>query len=104
MNENPYKAPIEGAPKQWIWAWRALFVLGILLALAPIFGLLMTAFGMVSAFEQIAASQGQPQPKDLAAGIQHATVPAAIGFLACPVGIVVTIVSAIKLVRRKPPA
>lgn len=101
MDENPYKAPNEEKPRQRRGMWSALFVLGILLSLAPIFGTLLTTAGMVSAFQQIAASQEQPRPQDLATGISRSMIFTALGLSICPVGVALAIVSAIKLWWRK---
>lgn len=53
--------------------------------LAPMFGLLGTVDGMVSAFDTIANSTTQPKPSELALGIQMALVTTLIGlWLAIP--------------------
>lgn len=53
--------------------------------LAPMFGLLGTVDGMVGAFEEIAKSDVQPKPRELARGIQMALVTTLIGlWLAIP--------------------
>jgi biopolymer transport protein ExbB len=53
--------------------------------LAPMFGLLGTVDGMVSAFDTIANSTSQPKPSELALGIQMALVTTLIGlWLAIP--------------------
>jgi biopolymer transport protein ExbB len=54
-------------------------------ALAPMFGLLGTVSGMVSAFTVIAQSATQPKPAELATGISQALVTTLIGlWLAIP--------------------
>ena len=79
--------------------WSALFVLGILLALAPIFATLPTIAGMVSSYS---VAQENPRPEDLSAAIHLSLVLTAIGLSICPVGIALAIVSTIKLWWRKP--
>lgn len=54
-------------------------------ALAPMFGLLGTVDGMVSAFMVIAKSETQPKPSELAVGISQALITTLIGlWLAIP--------------------
>jgi len=54
-------------------------------ALAPMFGLLGTVDGMVSAFMVIAKSETQPKPSELAIGISQALITTLIGlWLAIP--------------------
>lgn len=70
-------------------------VAGIILALGPIWGMIGTIVGMVLAFGNLA--QSQPQPEVLAGNISLALYTTAAGWIACPIGIVIIIVSAIKL-------
>ena len=74
-------------------------VVGIVLALGPIWGIIGTVVGMVLAFDTLA--QQQPQAEALASNISLALCTTAAGWIACPIGIVVVIVSAIKLGKTK---
>lgn len=70
-------------------------VVGIILALGPIWGMIGTIVGMILAFGNLAHSQ--PQPEVLAGNISLALYTTVAGWIACPIGIVIIIVSAIKL-------
>lgn len=70
-------------------------VAGIILALGPIWGVIGTVVGMILAFGNL--GQPQPQAEALASNISLALYATAAGWIACPIGIVITIVSAIKL-------
>lgn len=70
-------------------------VAGIILALGPIWGMIGTVVGMVLAFVNL--GQPEPQAEALASNISLALYTTAAGWIACPIGIVVIIVSAIKL-------
>ena len=74
-------------------------VAGIVLALGPIWGMIGTVIGMLLAFSNL----GQPelQAEALASNISFALYTTAAGWIACPIGIVIIIVSAIKLGRIK---
>jgi biopolymer transport protein ExbB len=72
---------------------------GIILALGPIWGMLGTVVGMVSAFGHLAESE--PQTEVLANDISLALYTTAAGLIVCPIGIVIIIVSAIKLSKAK---
>ena len=75
-------------------AW---LVAGIILALGPIWGMIGTVLGMILAFGNL--GQPQPQAEALAGNISLALYATAAGWIACPIGIVIIIVSAIKLGR-----
>ena len=68
---------------------------GIILALGPIWGMIWTVVGMILAFGNL--GQPQPQAEALASNISLALYATAAGWIACPIGIVIIIVSAIKL-------
>jgi biopolymer transport protein ExbB/TolQ len=70
-------------------------VVGIILALGPIWGMIGTVVGMLLAFGNL--GQPQPQAEALASNISLALYATAAGWIACPIGIVTIIVSAIKL-------
>ena len=70
-------------------------VIGIIVALGPIWGMIGTVVGMLLAFGDL--GQPQPQAEALASNISLALYAAAAGWIACPIGIVTIIVSAIKL-------
>lgn len=72
-------------------------IIGTVLTLGPIWGMICTAFGMIQAFRDLAQSQSQPEV--LAGNISLALHPTAAGWIACPIGIVIVIISVIKLSR-----
>ena len=72
---------------------------GIILALGPIWGMIGTVVGMVMAFGHL--GQSEPQAEVLANDISLALYTTAAGWIACPIGIVIIIVSAIKLGKDK---
>lgn len=72
-------------------------VAGIILAMGPIWGMVGTAVGMILAFGHL--GQPQPQHEALAGNISLALYATAAGWIACPIGIVLIIVSAITLGR-----
>ena len=72
-------------------------VVGIILALGPIWGMVGTVIGMVMAFGHMQ----QGGTAELANDISIALYTTAAGYIACPIGIVIIIVAAIKLNRTK---
>lgn len=68
---------------------------GIILALGPIWGMIGTVIGMVLAFGHL--GQASPKPEVLSDHISLALYTTAAGWIACPIGIVIIIVSAITL-------
>jgi len=74
-------------------------VVGIIFALGPIWGMVGTVAGMVSAFGHL--SQTEPQVEVLANDISLALYTSVAGWIACPIGVVIIIVSAIKLGKSK---
>jgi biopolymer transport protein ExbB/TolQ len=70
-------------------------IVGIVLALGPIWGMIGTVVGMVFAFGTLA--QQQPQVEVLAGNMSLALFATVAGCIACPIGIVIIIVAAIKL-------
>lgn len=79
-------------PKTKLTIW---LVLGILLAVGPLWGMLGTVVGMLMAFGEL--SQGAPEPSTLAGDISIALYTTAAGWIACPIGLVVSIVATFKL-------
>jgi len=61
-------------------------VLGIILAMGPVWGFLGTLFGMMSSFQQVAASSAPPTPKGVAEGIAISQYSTFIGLAIAPVG------------------
>ena len=55
--------------------------LSLIANVAPMMGLLGTVMGMVTAFNEIAASQGQANPADLASGISQALLTTMLGLI-----------------------
>ncbi|MBL6756888.1 MAG: MotA/TolQ/ExbB proton channel family protein [Planctomycetes bacterium] len=55
--------------------------LSLIANVAPMMGLLGTVMGMVTAFNEIARSQGQANPADLAAGISQALLTTMLGLI-----------------------
>ena len=74
------------------------FVIGIILLLGPLWGMIGTILSMKLAFKQ-----PQPQVETMASNIGLALYPTVIGLIACPIGIVTIIVSAIKRSKTKNP-
>ncbi|MBN2024642.1 MAG: MotA/TolQ/ExbB proton channel family protein [Pirellulales bacterium] len=73
--------------------------LGVLLCTIPLWGMAMTALGMMRTFNEIARSETPPQPVSSAEGIALAIQVTALGFLAVPVGVVL-LVAAVYWRRR----
>ena len=73
---------------------------GIILALGPIWGLIGTIVGMVLACGNLA--QAEPEVEVLAGNISLALYTTAAGMIACPVGIVIVVIAAIKLSKKQP--
>jgi biopolymer transport protein ExbB/TolQ len=72
-------------------------VAGIILALGPVWGNIGTVVGMILTFGN--GGQPQPQAEALASSISLALCATAVGWIACPIGIVIIIVSGAKLVK-----
>ena len=79
-------------------------VAGFLLTLGPLWGMLGTVFGILRAFTALGQS-GIGDPSVLSANVGEALIATAIGLVACPVGIVLFVVSVIQLdkANRVPP-
>jgi biopolymer transport protein ExbB/TolQ len=70
-------------------------ILGIILALGPIWGLIGQIVGMILCF--IDLSQPAPDVGSLAMNINLALYVTVIGFVVCPIGIAIAIISGLKL-------
>ncbi len=79
-------------------------VAGVVLMLGPLWAMLGTVFGMMRAFV-ILGKSGVGDPVALSAGIGEVLMSTVIGFVACPIGIVLLIVCIIQLdkAKRLPP-
>lgn len=71
-------------------------IVGILLALGPIWGTVGTVIGMLTAFGQL-QPEAPVEAEALAKSISLALYTTVAGWVACPIGIVTIIVSAVKL-------
>ena len=58
----------------------------MLIGLAPLFGLLVTVYGMISVFD-VMAFQGTGSPKAMASGISQATIPTMAGMVGAITGV-----------------
>jgi biopolymer transport protein ExbB/TolQ len=74
---------------------------GVILALGPFWGLIGTILGMILAFQNLA--DGNPEVGVLADNISLALYTTAAGLVACPIGITIVVVSAIKLGKQETP-
>ena len=75
-------------------------VVGVLLALGPVWSMVVTVFGMRSAFQALSGPDGIAAPQavsDKVGSILNATWA---GFAACPVGIALLIVCIVQLTKR----
>jgi len=75
-------------------------VVGIILALGPIWGLLGTVVGMILAFGHLQLGTNG-EPEILANDIGLALYTTVAGLIACPIGIIIVVVSAIMLGTTK---
>jgi biopolymer transport protein ExbB len=77
-----------------------LFILGAILTTGPIWGLVGTIIGMISAFIGI-TTFGQSDPLLISGGINFALYITVAGTLALPLGVVIIIVTSIAVVIKK---
>ncbi|MBP83022.1 MAG: hypothetical protein CMO61_04145 [Verrucomicrobiales bacterium] len=80
--------------------WITVLIVGIILALGPLWGLAGTVFGMIMAFDTMRLSGGS-DPGALAADVSHALYTTAAGYVAFPIGVALVIVASIKVVKGK---
>ena len=80
--------------------WITVLVVGIILALGPLWGLAGTVFGMIMAFDTMRLSGGS-DPGALAADVSHALHTTAAGYVASPIGVALVIVASIKVAKGK---
>lgn len=71
----------DGIAEQAAKLFRKIEILSVIGNLAPMLGLLGTVLGMITAFQQIAATQGSAQGPELARGIYQALVTTVEGLL-----------------------
>ena len=76
-------------------------VIGVLLTLAPLFGLLGTVFGMIHAFNSLGSSGNAP-PAALSQGIGISLISTATGLFLCPIGIVILALSIYHYTKKRP--
>ena len=80
----------------------ARMIVGILLTLAPVFGLLATVLGMSRAFDALGAT-GIADPKTLSDSIGMSLVSTAMGVFLLPTGIIILTPSIVFFLRLRPP-
>ena len=73
-------------------------ILGGILALGPLWGLLGTVFGMITAFDQI-AQQGSADAEAVGGSIRIALVTTWVGLAAAPIGIALLVLCILGLSR-----
>ena len=78
-------------------------VFGALLALAPVWGLLLSSLTMARAFE-ILGKAGVTDPPHLALTIGNSLMAMMIGIVLCPFGLVVLVVSIFFLAKKAAPS
>jgi len=77
-----YKSAVEEEGEaQTARLYRKTEVLGLIGAIAPMLGLTGTVSGMITAFNVIAASEGTPEPAELAGGIGQALYTTLFGLI-----------------------
>jgi biopolymer transport protein ExbB len=79
----------------------ALLIAGIILALGPIWGILGTIIGMIGAFGNLAEKTGEAKAEALASNISFSLYTTVAGFIMCPVGILLLVLSIIWIVKIK---
>jgi len=75
------KAMEDAAAEQSARLFRKIEYLSVIANIAPMVGLLGTVIGMIFAFQEVAATQGQARAADLATGIYQALVTTVGGLL-----------------------
>ncbi len=75
------KAMEDAAAEQSARLFRKIEYLSVIANIAPMIGLLGTVIGMIFAFQEVAATQGQARAADLATGIYQALVTTVGGLL-----------------------
>ena len=73
-------------------------IIGVVLALGPVFGFLGTAFGMFRAYGTLGDS-GISDQQALSHGVSLALYSTAIGLVLCPIGVTILIVSLVLRTR-----
>ena len=81
-------------------AYVVMLVIGILLALGPVWGFVGTVLGITRAFSHL-AELGSASNDVLAEDISLALYTTAAGLIMCPIGIVLIVIAAIKMSKLK---
>lgn len=71
---------------------------GILLALGPLWGIIGSVLGMILSFG--AVTQSQMPAETFAGNIGFALLTTVVGFILCPIGVALMVVSAVKLSKE----
>ncbi len=78
-----------------------LLIFGIVLALGPLWGILGTMIGMVGALNALSEQTGQAKEAALASGVSFSFYTSLAGFVACPIGIGILVISIFWMRRIK---
>ena len=68
-------------------------IIGILLTLGPIWGIIGTVIGMMGAFKNINETGGMIKAEALSGNIEFALYTTLIGFIMCPIGVVLLVMA-----------
>ena len=79
--------------------WITMLVVGIILALGPIWGLLGTVLGMINAFGHLAESEAEVSA--LSNDISLALYTTVAGYIVLPIGIVLIVVAVVNMSKGK---
>lgn len=82
-------------PKTKLITW---LIAGIVLLLGPVWGMVLTFVGMLIAFAKMSGTQ--PPAEGLAGEMSLALYGTLLGWIACPIGLVIVVIAAIKLGLR----
>ena len=77
----------------------SLLIFGVLLALGPVWGIIGTVIGMLHAFST--CNQTSPQAETIADGVSFALYTTFVGWIAFFIGIIIIIISAVRIVNPK---
>ena len=79
-----------------------LLIIGAILALGPLWGIVGTVLGMTHTFESLAGDgPTETKTEDMADGIRLSLYTTAAGWIACPIGLTLVIVSAVGMSTSK---
>lgn len=79
--------------------WIVPLVFGVILAAGPLWGVIGTVFGMVLAFNKL--STGAPDVGGLANNIGFAMYSTIVGWVVCPIGIALIVLSVRRLTPKQ---